>query len=264
MVLAAGLGTRLRPLTDTKPKALIPVGGTPLLKRVMLRLKAAGATRVVVNVHHFPEQIRAYIEANGCFGLDVRISDETEKLLDTGGGLRKAARLFNDDEPILIHNVDIISDADLASLYSQASMAASPTAGVTPAQAVRQADAVLLVSPRKTTRNLIFDSDMRLTGWINTATGEKRGPAATTKQPMPPGGGFRTYAFSGIHVFSPRLFKLMDTFPDKFGIMDFYLKVCGEAVIKGRASESLRLVDAGKASTLAEAEQLLADINEPS
>ena len=119
LVFAAGLGTRLRPLTDNRPKALVEVNGRPLLEHNLLKLKAAGFTRVVVNVHHFGEQIINFLSANGNFGLDIRVSDERALPLDTGGGLRKAIALFDDDAPILIHNVDIVSDADLGALYRQ-------------------------------------------------------------------------------------------------------------------------------------------------
>ena len=113
MIFAAGMGTRLKPLTDTMPKALVRVGGEPLIKRVIMNLAAAGVDHIVVNVHHFSQQIIDYLKANDNFGLDIKISDETENLLDTGGGLRKAARLFHNNYPILIHNVDILSNIDL-------------------------------------------------------------------------------------------------------------------------------------------------------
>lgn len=113
MIFAAGLGTRLKPLTDRIPKALVSVGGEPLLKRVIFQLKDAGFTRIVVNVHHFSKQIIDYLRDNKNFGMDIRISDESEKLLETGGGIKKACPLFDQTEPILIHNVDILSNVDL-------------------------------------------------------------------------------------------------------------------------------------------------------
>ena len=120
MIFAAGLGTRLKPLTDTMPKALVPVGGEPLLWHVVMKLKAAGYGHIVVNVHHFAQQIIDYLQANGNFGLDIRISDETSGLLETGGGIKKALPLFDANEPILIHNVDILSNLDLALLSADA------------------------------------------------------------------------------------------------------------------------------------------------
>lgn len=236
MVFAAGLGTRLKPLTDTVPKALVRVAGKTLLEHTLTRLKDAGAGRVVVNVHHFAEQITACLAANGNFGMDIRVSDESGRLLDTGGGIRKAAPLFDACSPVLIHNVDILSNVELRAFYMR-------NAG---------RDAALLVSRRATRRYLLFDDGMRLAGWTNVETGEVRGP-----YPGLDPSRYSMYAFSGIHVFSPRLFPLMDSFPDKFGIMDFYLKVCGDAVIGGDASDGLRLMDVGKLDTLRDAEEFM-------
>lgn len=240
MIFAAGLGTRLKPLTDTMPKALVRVGGKPLLEHVLCRLKTAGAERVVVNVHHFASQVIDYIANHKSgFGLDILISDESEKLFDTGGGLKKAATLFDVDSPILIHNVDILSDVDLAWFYA----------------VHEDNDATLLVSERKTKRYLLFDDTMRLVGWTNVETGEVRSPYAGLDA-----GACRMLAFSGIHVFSPDLFPLMDMFPDKFGIIDFYLSVCDKTVIKGIVKPGLRMLDVGKLDTLAEAERFMESI----
>ena len=237
MIFAAGLGTRLKPLTDTMPKALVMVGGKPLIEHVVEKLKASGAERIVVNVHHFASQVIDYLQENDNFGVDVRISDESERLLDTGGGIKKARPLFMPDAPILIHNVDILSNVDLVRLYCGHG----------------DADATLLVSERKTKRYLLFDDDMRLVGWTNTDTGEVKSPYPGLRV-----GDCRMLAFSGIHVFSPRLFPLMDDFPDKFGIIDFYLNVCSKAVVKGCVQPGLRLLDVGKLDSLAEAERFLA------
>lgn len=239
MIFAAGLGTRLKPLTDTMPKALVSVAGLPLLEHTVMRLKAAGAQRIVVNVHHFASQITDFLAAKANFGMDIRVSDETSALLDTGGGIRAAAPLFDVSSPILIHNVDILSNVDLSAFY---------------ADNVANA-ATLLVSNRKTSRYLLFDDDMRLVGWTNVATGEVRSPypAAVTA-------AAHRYAFSGIHIFSPDLFPLFDGFPDKFGIIDFYLSVCDRVVIRGCVKDDLRLMDVGKLDTLAEAEAFVRDI----
>ena len=237
MIFAAGLGTRLKPLTDTMPKALVMVGGKPLIEHVVEKLKASGAERIVVNVHHFASQVIDYLQENDNFGVDVRISDESERLLDTGGGIKKARPMFMPDAPILIHNVDILSNVDLGRLY----------------YGHGDVDATLLVSERKTKRYLLFDNDMRLVGWTNTDTGEVKSPYPGLRV-----GDCRMLAFSGIHVFSPRLFPLMDDFPNKFGIIDFYLNVCSKAVVKGCVQPGLRLLDVGKLDTLAEAERFLA------
>lgn len=251
IIFAAGLGTRLKPLTDTMPKALLNVGGEPLLKHVIMNLRNAGFSNVVVNVHHFSSQIIDYLRANGNFDLDISISDETSGLLDTGGGIKKAAPMFANDKPILIHNVDILSNVDLKSFYASGNLAA----------------AMLLVSRRKTKRYLLFDEDMRLVGWTNTETGEVRSPypeiknlAKRNAEHVIESAGLTMLAFSGIHTFSPSLFSLMNDLPDKFGIMDFYLSVCDKVVIKGYVKEDLKLMDVGKIETLCEAEYFLAKL----
>ena len=284
MIFAAGLGTRLKPLTDTMPKALVPVGGRPLLDIVIRRLQEQGYDRFVVNVHHFAQQIIDYVAAQDYAPL-VHISDERDELLETGGGLRKAAPLFRDDEPILIHNVDILSNVDFRWMARQHQP---------------DEDAVLLVSHRKTKRYLLFDNAMRLMGWTNIETGEVRSPFpwlrntplcppeggknallpppsapegatidpnAASSSPLgrlggvPLAGGQRelfAFAFSGIHSFSPRLFPLMDRFPERFPIIDFYLSVCHRRRIVGLVKDDLRLLDVGKLDTLEQAEQFMA------
>ncbi|MFA5651349.1 MAG: sugar phosphate nucleotidyltransferase, partial [Proteiniphilum sp.] len=118
MIFAAGLGTRLKPLTNTMPKALVPVGGKPLLQHAIEKLKAAGFDEIIINLHHFPDQIIHFIEANHRFGVRIEFSDEREQLLDTGGAIKKASWFFNDDRPFLIHNVDILSTIDLRELVT--------------------------------------------------------------------------------------------------------------------------------------------------
>ena len=242
MIFAAGLGTRLKPLTDTMPKAMVRVGGEPLIRRVIQNLAEAGVGRIVVNVHHFASQITDYLKANGNFGLDIRISDETGGLLETGGGIKKAAPLFDSSAPILIHNVDILSNVDIRRFYDMAS--ASEGSG--------SVDALLLVSWRKTKRYLLFDDGMRLVGWTNVETGEVRSPYPDLDPKK-----CRMYAFAGIHAISPRMLRLMDEWPDRFGIIDFYLKECATHNIKGYAKDDLMLMDIGKLDTLAQAEDFL-------
>ena len=154
LIFAAGLGTRLKPLTDTMPKAMVPVNGKPLLQILIEKLKTIGVTKVVINVHHFAQQIIDFVNANDSFGIDIRFSDETDMLLETGGGLKKASQLFDDKSPVLVHNVDILSNADLSALYEEAK------------------HTTLLVSERQTQRYLLFDDNNRLVGWTNIATGE--------------------------------------------------------------------------------------------
>lgn len=252
MIFAAGLGTRLKPLTDTMPKALVRVGGEPLIKRVIENLARAGVDRIVVNVHHFAGQIIDYLNENNNFGLDIRISDETSGLLETGGGIKKAAPLFAPDAPILIHNVDILSNVDLKKFYEAAIVSEERRV-----KDEEGGDAVLLVSWRKTKRYLLFDDDMRLVGWTNIETGEVRSPYPELNPKE-----CRMYAFAGIHAISPRLLKMMDSFPDRFSIIDFYLKACATHNIIGYAKDDLKLMDIGKLDTLAQAEEFLASMGE--
>lgn len=237
MIFAAGLGTRLRPITDTLPKALVPVCGEPLLGHVIRKLVAAGADDLTVNVHHFPDQIIEWLGARD-FGVPVHISDERKQLLETGGAIRHARLLLDGTEPFLIHNVDILSDIDLRAL-----MAASPAEAV----------ATLLVSDRKTRRYLLFDPDsMRLKGWTDIATGEVRSPFPSLDPSR-----CRRLAFSGIHYLSPAVFPLMEAWPERFPIMDFYLKICRDVPVYGVAAPAgSTLVDVGKLDTLAEAESI--------
>ena len=239
MIFAAGLGTRLKPLTDTMPKALVRVGGQPLIWHVIMKLKAAGFERIVVNVHHFAQQIIDYLQANDNFGLDIRFSDETSGLLETGGGIKKALPLFDPSEPILIHNVDILSNLDFNSL----SMVAPP-------------DALLVVSQRNTKRYLLFDDEMILDGWTNIETGEVRSP-----YPALDPTDLKRLAFSGIHMIWPRLFPLFQDMPERFGIIDFYLKYCHQCAFLGYEKKDLRLMDVGKLDTLDQAESFASSLN---
>lgn len=239
MLFAAGLGTRLRPLTDTMPKAMVPVDGRPLIDIVLRHLIAQGATEVVVNVHHFAQQIIDFIDQHQ-WPIPVRISDESEMLLNTGGGLRQGAHLFSDTpSPILIHNVDILSNAPLKTFY----------------ESNQEADATLLVSSRDTQRYLLFDDEMYLKGWTNIATGEVKSPYQDIDISR-----LHRYAFSGIHLFSPRMFKLMEDRPAVFPIMDFYLEMCAKAHIKGVVQPGLKLLDVGKLNTLHEAERYVKEL----
>ena len=276
MIFAAGLGTRLKPLTDTMPKALVRVGGEPLIKRVIMNLDAAGVDRIVVNVHHFAGQIIDYLKDNDNFGLDIRISDETAGLLETGGGIKKAAPLFDPTDPILIHNVDILSNVDLREFYQIASQSEKGKVKSEESECGSEkgkvenedgrgkneesnccdaVDAVLLVSWRKTKRYLLFNDDMKLVGWTNIETGEVRSPYPELNPKE-----CRMYAFAGIHALSPRLLKMMDEFPDRFGIIDFYLKACATHNIKGYVKDDLKLMDIGKLDTLAQAEEFLKEL----
>jgi len=237
MIFAAGLGTRLKPLTDHMPKALVPVAGKPMLEHVIGKLKSAGFDEIVINVHHFAHQIIDFLKAKDNFGIQTWISDESEELLDTGGGIKKAAPYF--DEPFLVHNADILSNIDLKAMYNYHLTSSN--------------DATLLVSPRKTVRYLLFNEGNRLQGWVNKDTLQTK-PEGFVYHPEVQ----KEYAFGGIHVISPTLFKYMgDGWTGKFSIMDFYLRTCHEAQLGGYVKEDLQLIDIGKPDTLAKAEDFI-------
>lgn len=236
MIFAAGMGTRLKPLTNTMPKALVPVSGRPLLQILLDRLYAAGFDSAVINVHHFAQQIIDYVQ-NNPQPMQISISDESAMLLETGGGIRHAMRFFNDGQPFLVHNVDILHNADLKAFYENCA---------------HTADATLLVSPRDTQRYLLIDDEDRLVGWTNIKTGQIKSPYQDLNPDQ-----YRKMAFSGIHIFSPQLIPLMYTWPEKFSIIDFYLAICHRFTIKVCVKEDLKLVDVGKLDTLARAEDFL-------
>ena len=187
MIFAAGMGTRLKPMTDNTPKALIPINGRPMLEHVILKLKDAGFHQIVINVHHLGDQIIDFLATNNNFGVQIHISDERDYLLDTGGGIKKAAKFLQGNEPFLVHNVDIMSNVDLKKLYD-CHLETNPVA-------------TLLVSKRNTSRYLLFNKESRLCGWRNHETGEVKSyyPDFDPKQ-------YNEYAFSGIHVISPKIF----------------------------------------------------------
>ena len=233
IIFAAGLGTRLKPLTDRIPKALVPVGGKPLLWHVIRKLQQAGVDEFVINVHHFADLISDYLELEDWFGAKIELSLEEEMPLETGGGIRKAAELLQGCGSFFAHNVDIISNADLGALAA----AARPDALAT-----------LLVSSRPTQRYLLFNNQMRLVGWTNIATGEVRSP-----YPDLSAEDCTKYAFAGIHYISDKILPLLQQMPDRFSIMDFYLQVADEFPIYGYAPEGLQIVDVGKPETLEKA-----------
>ena len=236
MIFAAGLGTRLKPLTDHMPKALVPVAGKPMLEHVIEKLKASGFNEIVINVHHFGNQIIDFLKEKDNFGIQIWISDETEELLDTGGGIKKAAHFF--DEPFLVHNADILSNVNLKALYEYHQASGN--------------DATLLVSPRKTVRYLLFEEN-RLCGWVNKDTLQTK-PEGFIYQPEIQ----KEYAFGGIHIISPTLFQYMgDGWTGKFSIMDFYLQTCKKVRLGSYAKEDLQLIDIGKPDTLAKAEDFI-------
>ena len=239
MIFAAGLGTRLRPLTDTLPKALVPIAGKTLLEHVIQKLVSAGFDELIVNIHHHGEQIVQFLKEKGNFGIRIEISDERGKLLDTGGGIKKAEDFFDNGKPFLVHNVDILSNANLTDLYDKHCQNGNI--------------ATLLVNERETSRYLLFNDDMRLYGWKNIKTNEVKSPYANFNEK-----DYRPFAFSGIHVISPEIFKMMASWEDKFPIMDFYLGLCDNIKIGAYNDKHLKIVDVGKIDTLKKAEDFVA------
>lgn len=234
-VFAAGIGSRLKPLTDTMPKALVPVAGEPLIHHVVETLKRQGVERFVVNVHHFAPLLTDYIHSRpdaGCFS----VSDESASLLDTGGAVKYAAKLLC-RSPFLIHNVDIISNFRLADML---------------ASVRSDALATLLVSERKSSRYLLFDDDSRLVGWTNVNTGEVKTPFPDLDID-----NCRRLAFAGIHYLSPEVLPLMNDYPDRFSIIDFYLDHAAKYKIYGYIQPDLKILDVGKPETLPLAEEYL-------
>ena len=281
MIFAAGLGTRLKPLTDTLPKALVPLAGKTLLQWQIEKLKAAGITDIVVNVHHFPDLIIDYLRENNNFGCNIQVSDERDMLLETGGGLRHAKQLLpssplpslqggaggrlsspnsliassptslplqgeSEGAPILICNVDILSNIDIPTLlraYNPNEMG------------------VVVVYPRETQRYLVFDETHRLCGWTNIVTGDVRGPIANTQYPI---ANTQNLAFSGMQVLNPRIFEVMDKVVkekgDKFSLIDLYVSIAEKEILRAFIPENYRMMDVGKINQLAEAEAFAATL----
>ncbi len=244
MVFAAGLGTRLRPLTDNKPKALVEVGGKPMLERVIRHLISCGFTDVTINVHHFGQQIIDFVNANNCFGIDLHISDERNLLLDTGGGIRHARPFLDGNEPFLVHNADILTDIDLRDLYNH--------------HLANNAYATMLTAERPTSRYLIFDADNTMHGWTNVKTGEVRPEGFCYDRQQ-----YHQAAYSGIQVVSPAVFADLDAYAlsmesDVIPIIPFYLSECNRRkIVSYQPSQSYHWIDIGKPETLAEANRLI-------
>jgi len=236
MVLAAGLGTRLRPLTDTRPKALVEIGGRTLLEITLTRLQAFGVDEVIINVHHLADRITEYLAANRNFGMRVEVSRE-DVLLDTGGGLKKAGWFFLEDvqrrdEPFFLHNVDVISTIDLGRLVE--------------VHKAGRALSTLAVQRRNASRQLLFDERLQLCG---RRAGRDKDPEIVRPSP-----NLEALAFSGIHVISPRFLTLM-TEQGVFSIIDVYLRLAGQGEhIQGQHVDDSYWRDLGKSEQLQQAE----------
>src|ERR1700694_4292138 len=220
MILAAGLGTRLRPLTDTRPKALVEIGGRTLLEITLSRLREFGVREVIINAHHFAEMVQEYLKAHDDFGMRIEISGE-QVLLDTGGGLKKAAWFFLEDsgaldQPFILHNVDVLSTIDLGRMMRF--------------HTENQALATLAVQARETSRYLLFDQQLQLCG---RQAGRDQKPELVRPSPQT-----QALAFSGIHLISPRLLAMMQE-EGAFSIVTSYLRLAaqGEKILAFRADE---------------------------
>lgn len=237
MIFAAGLGTRLKPLTYKIPKALVPIAGKPLIEHIIMKLKNSGFNEIIVNVHHFPDQIIDFLKANNYFNIRIEVSDERHELLDTGGGIRKANWFFDDRKPFLVHNVDILSNIDLTALYNQ--------------HMINHSMATLVVSKRDTFRYLLFDENQKLAGWINEKTGEIKPENLIITQ------HYNKLAFSGIQILSPNVFGKMEKMGAKFPIMDFYLEHTTTETINCYIPDNYKMLDVGKLNILDEAERFI-------
>lgn len=241
IVFAAGLGTRLKPFTLEHPKALVPVAGVPMLRRVIEKIKAAGIREIVVNVHHFAEQIITYLAENDNFGITIHISDESSLLLDTGGGILHARRWLEGDN-FLVHNADILTDFPLQQMIETHSQS--------------EADVTLLCDSRTTSRYLLFDRENRMHGWENVKTGEIKPRCLNTDNLAP-------LAFGGVHVLGPNIWPMLEDYArneggEVFSVIPFYVANCGNLDIRAyRPSVAYQWHDVGKPEALPAAEKAI-------
>jgi MurNAc alpha-1-phosphate uridylyltransferase len=241
MILAAGVGTRMKPFTDSHPKALAVVNGKTLLQRNIEYLAGFGIKDVIVNVHHFANQLQKFITKNHGFGSNITISDESDAILETGGGLKKAGWFFTDSQlPFVVINVDVLTDLDLGEMIDQ-HMKLQPLA-------------TLAVTSRKTSRYFLFDEMPNLCGWKNEKTGEQKISREAKS--------YTEKAFSGIHVISPQIFPLLKTsvlpsgVKDRFSMVDVYLELAKTHAITAFDHSNTKFVDVGKPESIAIAEKV--------
>ena len=233
MILAAGLGTRLKPFTDHNPKALAEVNGKSLLEHNIRYLQKFGIYDVIVNVHHFADKIEDALFEHDNFGSEVNISDERSEVLETGGGLKKAAGFFEGEGAFVVMNVDVLTNLNLGRMIEE--------------HATHNAIATLAVMKRESSRMLLFDNDMTLCGWMNNKTNEERISRATT--PLQP------FAFSGIQILSQAVLKDIP-FEGKFSLIDLYLHLATSHIIKGYDHTGNIFIDVGKPESIEKAEYL--------
>jgi NDP-sugar pyrophosphorylase family protein len=227
MILAAGKGTRLLPLTENKPKALIEVQGIPLLEHTVLYLKHFGVDRIVINIHHHAAQIVDFIKQKNSFGIQIEFSDERDELLDTGGGLFQARSFFDDGQPFVLTSSDVITNLNLNEMYLYHQQTSSL--------------ATLAVKHRNSSRDFLFDTDYRLCGWQNNSTGEVRLVREISK-PI-------KIAFSTIHMLNPAIFSCI-TERGRFSIIDAYLRLAPAYRITGYEHDSSLWYECGRIENL--------------
>jgi len=238
MILAAGLGTRLKPYTDTMPKALVKLNGRPLLERLILRLKEYDFDEIIINTHHYAEQIHSFLNLRNNFDIRIEISHEAE-LLDTGGGLKQASWFFDDGQPFLLHNVDVMTDLDYHKMIDQ--------------HRQKKSAASLAVRKRNTTRYFLFNNDLQLCGWENLAENKKNIVRGN-------GDNLDRFSFMGIHVLSPEIFDSL-TMEGKFSIIPAYLELASqENNIIAFPADQYRWLDLGRKENLEEAESEFSDL----
>ncbi len=235
MILAAGLGTRLGDLTNDKPKALVSFAGKPMLESLILRLKEQGFDHILINVHHYAEQIIQFVEDHQSFSIDIRFSHEKEALLDTGGAIAFAKDFFQGSEPVLIHNVDVYLDIDFKKLIEF--------------HRQKQSIVTLVVRERETSRKLLFDQDLKLKGWENRQTGEKR----WTEKPVE---GTLSLAYSGIYVVCPGFAENI-RFKGAFSIINVWLEMASRFPVCGWVDSNSRWYDLGSPERIKNAEDEL-------
>ena len=234
MILAAGIGSRLKDLTKNTPKALIKIKDKTLLEIVVSKLKSQGIRDIIINVHHFSEQVINFIATNNNFGINIEFSKENE-LLDTGGGLKKASWFFDDNAPFLLYSVDVISDINISEMLDFHKKNSSAVS--------------ISIRSRKTSRYFLFDTNNRLSGWKNEATDEQKIVRESSQKLL-------SFSFMGIHIISPEVFKY---FPkeEKFSIIDFYLNIAAENKIMGFQADEYSWIDCGKPENLIQAEKII-------
>jgi MurNAc alpha-1-phosphate uridylyltransferase len=238
MILAAGLGTRLKPFTDNHPKASAIVNGQTILQRNIQYLASFGIKEVIINVHHFADQVIDLIKKNNGFGSDITFSDETNEVLETGGGIKKAAWFFEKEEsPFVVMNVDVLTDMNLNKMILQ--------------QEQNNPLATLAVTSRETSRYFLFDEKNHLCGGENVKTGEKKISRESKN--------YFQKAFSGVHVISPKIFPLIKM-QGKFSMVDVYLELAKSHVIAAFDHSDSKFIDVGRPESILKAEGMFCKV----